>query len=448
MKTDRPILWQPTDKQREFLASPAREVLFGGSVGAGKTDAILMAALSQSENPKHRALILRRTFPMLRDLIGRSHELFLPLSATFNKSTNQWTFPSGAIVEFGFCDVYEDVFRYMGRAFSMIAWDELTSWPGDGSDADGLSVSAAYVYMLSRLRAVEASNLRLEVRATCTPNGPGLGWVKNRWRISNDGSASEVIDPATGFRRVFIPAKIGDNQYLRGGEYEKQLQALPEATRKALLLGRWDVFEGAVFSEWNPSIHVCQPFPIPGSWEIWRGADDGFANPAAVLWLAHDEIYDRIYVIAELYRSGMTPEVMASAVKKIDRSIPVNNGNGMSLDGVIDSASFADTGMGGGRADQMNALGCRWRPAEKGAGSRLAGIASIHARLALKRDGRPGLVVFNTCTHLIRTLPSMTYSRTHPEDIDDACEQHCVDALRYGLTRRKTGFWEMRVYGV
>jgi hypothetical protein len=99
---DRPVLWEPTEKQREFLACPAREALFAGSVGSGKTDAILMAGLSQVNNPRHSALILRRSFPMLRDLIGRSHELFLPLGATFNKQESAWTFPSKARLEFGF----------------------------------------------------------------------------------------------------------------------------------------------------------------------------------------------------------------------------------------------------------------------------------------------------------------------------------------------------------
>jgi hypothetical protein len=107
------------------------------------------------------------------------------------------------------------------------------------------------------------------------------------------------------------------------------------------------------------------------------------------------------------------------------------------LDGEIDSASFADTGMGGGRADQMNALGCRWSPCEKGPGSKLAGIAQIQARLALKKDGLPGLIVFNTCRNLIRTLPSLVYSRVHPELVDDSCELHAVDALRYALGRKK-----------
>jgi terminase large subunit-like protein len=446
-KDKRPILWSPTPKQREFLACPAREVLFAGSVGAGKTDAILMAALSQVKNPKHRALILRRTFPMLRDLIGRSHELFLPLSARFNKQESMWHFPSGAIVEFGFLDADEDKFRYMGRQFSMVGWDELTSWPGDGTDAQGQPVSSAYVYMLSRVRAVEGSGLRLEVRATCTPGGVGHAWVKSRWNIPNDGSASEVIDPATKFRRVFIPATITDNPFLANTEYARQLEALPEGTRKALLLGRWDVFEGAVFPEFDPDAHVCTPFPIPASWEMWRCADDGYAAPFAAYWMAYDKIRDRIYVVDELYQSGLGPEDVARLVLERDEQF------GREIVGVIDSASFAEIGLGaeGGRGSRghiMNKLGCRWRPAEKGAGSRVQGLSAIHQRLALKPDGRGGLVIFRSCRNLLRTLPALVYDRKNPEDVDDSCEQHAVDALRYGLTRRKTEFRLAKVWGL
>jgi hypothetical protein len=447
MKNDRPILWQPTPKQAEFLACPAREVLFAGSVGSGKTDAILMAGLSQVNNGKHQALILRRTFPMLRDLIGRSHELFLPLGASYNKQESAWTFPSKARVEFGFLDADEDRYRYMGRQFSFIGWDELTSWPGDSTDAQGQPCNSAYLYMMSRLRSVEGSGLRLECRATCTPGGIGHSWVKSRWKIPDDGSSSETVDPASGLRRVFIRATIKDNPYLAGTEYERTLAALPEASRKALLLGRWDVFEGAVFSEWDYYRHTCQPFAIPAEWEVWRGADDGFANPACCLWLAHDPVMDRIYGIGELYQRGLTPEAMAQAVLQIDRSLKINLGdeiilNDAPVSGVIDSASFADVGLGdesgrGGRAEIMNRMGCRWSPSPKGAGSRVAGVSAVHQRLALKDDGYGGLVVFRTCRNLIRTLPAMTYSKTHPEDIDAACEEHGVKALMYGLTRRK-----------
>jgi terminase large subunit-like protein len=444
MSRQRPIIWRPNPgPQMEFLSCSAREAVYGGSLGGGKTDGLLMAAVAQTANALHRALILRRSFPQLRDAIERSHSLFVPLGAEYNKQTSQWRFPSGALIEFGFCDADEDKFRYLGRAFSFIGWDELTQWPND----------SAYVFLLTRLRATEESNLRLEVRSTCCPGGPGHAWVKTRFSIPDDGSASECRDAATGFRRVFIPARVSDNPHLRGSEYERQLQALPEAQRKALLRGRWDVFEGSVFSEFEHARHTCEPFPIPAEWEIWRGAHDGFANPAAVLWLAHDEIYDRVYVIEELYQSGMTPEVFACEVLRTDRSLVLSDGsdtfcNDQPLGGVIDSASFADTGMGGGRADQMNKLGCRWRAAEKGAGSRLAGIAAIHARLAARKDGIARLIMFRNCRNLIRTLPAMVYSRTNPEDIDDSCEQHAVDALRYGLTRRKIEFRLMPVYGI
>jgi hypothetical protein len=49
----------------------------------------------------------------------------------------------------------------------------------------------------------------------------------------------------------------------------------------------------------------------------------------------------------------------------------------------------------------MNKLGCNWRPSEKGAGTRLAGKSAIHARLALRSDGSPGLLVFRSCHNLI-----------------------------------------------
>jgi hypothetical protein len=85
--------------------------------------------------------------------------------------------------------------------------------------------------------------------------------------------------------------------------------------------------------------------------------------------------------------------VMAREVLRIDKTPPmmrcragVGPGvleHGRALTGVIDSASFADTGFGR-RADAMNELGCTWETCDKSANSRLAGKAQIHARLAPK----------------------------------------------------------------
>jgi hypothetical protein len=171
------------------------------------------------------------------------------------------------------------------------------------------------------------------------------------------------------------------------------------------------------------------------------------AASACVLWFAYDKVHDRVFVVDEIYERGLLPETLALAVLEKDEQF------GRELSGVIDSAAFAEVGLGteggkGSRGAIMNSLGCDWRPSEKGSGSRFQGISTIHSRLALKADGYGGLMITRNCRNLIRTLPSCVFSRTNPEDIDDSCEQHAVDCLRYGLTRRKMQFRLLKVTGL
>jgi hypothetical protein len=41
--------------------------------------------------------------------------------------------------------------------------------------------------------------------------------------------------------------------------------------------------------------------------------------------------------------------------------------------------------------------------------------------------------------------PSCVYSRVHPEQVDDSCELHAIDALRYALGRKKVSCGTRRV---
>ena len=45
--------------------------------------------------------------------------------------------------------------------------------------------------------------------------------------------------------------------------------------------------------------------------------------------------------------------------------------------------------------------------------------------------------IFNTCTHLIRTIPDMVHHEKKVEDLDTNGEDHAVDALRYLLVTHK-----------
>ncbi len=443
---EEPFIWEPNKgKQHEFAACVDREVLYGGAAGGGKSDGLLLAAAMEYENKYHRAIIFRQSFPELKDLIRRSEELYPLLGGRYRSSSREWFFPSGAIIEFGYIEKKKDRFKYK-RAWNFIGWDELTHWYDD----------VVYVFLLGRLRAVTGSGLTLRVRSTTNPGGPGHEWVRKRWNIPDDGDRSETWDDKTKTWRVFIPARISDNPYLSGTSYETDLDALSEDERRTLKDGRWDIVAGAMFSDFDSRRHTCEPFAIDPSWPIWRGGDDGFNAPACVLWFTkHD---GRVYVIAELYRSGMTAEAMAEEIKRRDRMIPVKEHdadarfNDRNLQGALDSSAFNETGIGNsngtGRGQIMNNLGCQWLPAQKGPGSRKAGVSLIHSRLRPLKDGKPGIVLFKNCKNLIRTLPTLPKSEADNEDVDeDAPEDHPYDALRYGLQYKPNVITQRKLSG-
>jgi len=124
-------LWEPSDRQAEFLAAGEFEVLYGGAAGGGKTDGLAVDALCLQDegiaNPHHRAILFRRSYPELRDLIDRALAIYPQVDggAKFNQTERVWTFSSGAKVEFGYLHADADRFRHRGRAWNYVGFDEL-----------------------------------------------------------------------------------------------------------------------------------------------------------------------------------------------------------------------------------------------------------------------------------------------------------------------------------
>ncbi|EDM70824.1 Phage terminase, large subunit, PBSX [Roseobacter sp. AzwK-3b] len=235
-------IWNPTDRQTEFLSAGDFEVLYGGAAGGGKSDALLVDALCLQheghKNPRHRAVLFRRSFPELRDLISRSLEIYNQVDpfASYNATEKVWTLSSGAKIEFGYLHNDADRLKYRGRAWNYIGFDELTLWPTD----------VCYLYLFSRCRSTDQTLPRY-IRATTNPDGPGQLWVMKRWGIQEDGSATRIpVDVedkekgvTTTFHRTFIPARLSENPHLSETGYREALLQLAPDERDALLMGLW-----------------------------------------------------------------------------------------------------------------------------------------------------------------------------------------------------------------
>lgn len=462
--------WSPNPgPQCAFLACGHREALYGGSAGSGKTDSLLGCAVRYVDQPDCNGIILRRSYPELRNLIKRSMQIYPSIGGAYNQSQHEWRFNSGATIIFRFALKEQDCYSYQGDAFSFIGWDELTQFPGDATDEEtGETYNSAYVYMMSRLRRRTDSKIRLMVRSTCNPGGVGGHWVKARFGINDAGDASGTLDPKTKHHRTFIPGRIKDNPYYAGGEYERTLNALPAAQRKALRDGRWDVYAGAQFGEFNPLVHIVEPFPIPNHWPRWRGADDGFAAPACCVWLTQNPDTKQYVAYQELYRAGMTGPVYGDRVKEMDPRQPAVVASDASghfalppdiLTGVLDSAAFASNGQSDvSRGDQMNRAGCGWKESIKGPGSRRLRVKRLHDLLAQPRKdpndphseiiGPPGIVFFRgKCPNLIRTIPALPRDPGDAEDVDTDGDDHAFDALTYGLQWKSSAMRRVAVSG-
>ena len=439
--------------QELFLSCPFDEALLEGGRGGGKTSALLVdfaRDTGRGWGSAWRGILFRETYPQLEDVKAKSFELFRAVwpDAVFNSTNYVWTWPDGEKLFLRHIRTKEDYWNYHGHEYPWIGWEELTNW----------RTLECYEMMRACCRSSHPEVAQYKrIRATTNPWGKGHGAVK---RYFVDPAPEGVpIREASGATRVRIHAPLEQNTPFLAADPNYKARILDSvqdtSVRKAWGGGpdRWDVATGAFFSDvWSAKHNVLAPFEVPPSWRIDRTFDWGSSKPFSVGWYAQSDGSEveilpgvrrtfargSIFRISEWYGWNGTPdqglrmtaEAIATKIKEIERRMVRTIHPGPA------DTSIWDTVNGHCIADDFARCGVRWERADKSPGSRVVGWGRCRKYMLAAHKApmeSPGLFVFDTCRHFLRTIPDLVHDNRDPDDVDSDGEDHIADELRYRL---------------
>ena len=247
------------------------------------TFSLLMEPLRHKDNPDFKAIILRRSYPLILKPGGiwdDSKKIYSHIpGAEPLLNPPRWRFPSGATVTFQHLENDQTVYEYKSAQIPLIMWDQLEEFS-----------ASQFWYLFSRNRST--CGVHPYVRATCNPDAESwlasfLAWWidqdtgypiperagKTRWMARDGeqiiwGNTAEDVQATVGPDALpksvsFVPAFLDDNPALTKKDpgYRANLQMLTTVERERLLRGNWKIrpAAGVLFprTKWK----YCQEVP-------------------------------------------------------------------------------------------------------------------------------------------------------------------------------------------
>ena len=444
--------YRPSSRQALLHTIDADEIFYGGAAGGGKSVALCAEAITSClRYPGHKVYFFRKTLVMLRQgtlpvmraqlapyqNVPKNERIMLPngkpLTITYNSQTSCFYFSNGSIIQFAYLNHPGDLYNYNSIEIHLLILDEATQFTGE-----------EYEYLKTRVRAGDDRPLR--TIAASNPGDIGHNYFRDRF-IKHPNPSIKYIpgevfeemqtDEETGEEylttRVFIPARVSDNpnEYIRK-DYRRHLNAIADPQlRRALLLGDWEAFMGRIFTEWKDDMHIIDgklPVDIRDC-ERYIGFDWGYNDPGVATWIAvtpADEFDVRkFYVYREIHETNRHPKWWAKMIADIIKYEPIE---GM----ILPHDCFSHTGGQRTIAAYLEDADIPIIRADSQThAAKMHRIALMHQLLALGPDGDPSIFFSAQCINCISTIPTLPYSKTRPEEIDDKASDHDFDSVTY-----------------
>lgn len=265
-----------------------------------------------------------------------------------------------------------------------------------------------------------------------TVNRPTGGKVIGISTIKRGSLFEELWTTENGFTKHFISVFADPRRTSAWYEETKRdigeriFQEYPRSAEEALS----DV-GGRFFHEFDPTLHVCEPFEIPKDWAIYSTMDYGLDMLAHYKIAVDNE--ENCYVFHEIYKSGLLVSDASELIHKADGY----NGEDWKLPRLrLAPPDLFSRELTSGKSQ---AVGFEERGIRLTKSSNNRETGWLYLKELLKRrqapDGRllPRLRIFATCRHLIRTLNTLMTDEKNPRDAAREPHEltHAPDALRY-----------------
>ena len=272
------------------------------------------------------------------------------------------------------------------------------------------------IYKECRMRVLDRCG---EVYGTMTPL-KGLTWVYNHIYLNESGDEEIWCE--------FM--EWADNPYLSQKEIKSLSASLSTSELEARRYGKFQANGGMVYSEFDESVNVIEPFRVPREWYDNISIDPGLNNPLSAHWYAVD--YDgNIYVIAETYETRQTVEHHANKIKSICERLDWHKSfNGM-YSAIIDSAATQRTLSSPKNVCELfYDYGIIANP--KVNKDLYSGINRVKSYLK-NAEGKSKLFIFKNCVNMIREIKGYFWGN---EDAPVKKDDHAMDDLRYYIMNR------------